>query len=75
MAAQDRETCVFLAKLAEQAERYDEMVRRRLIDRPRVGCWRGAQSRRPGRRPGRPGGPAALERPTGGGRGPWRPRV
>lgn len=26
MAAADRETCVFLAKLAEQAERYDEMV-------------------------------------------------
>jgi hypothetical protein len=24
----DREECVYLAKLAEQAERYDEMVRR-----------------------------------------------
>ena len=33
----DREECVYMAKLAEQAERYDEMVRTGLL--MRVGSW------------------------------------
>ena len=37
-----RDTCVFLAKLAEQAERYDEMVRSHGRDRV-SGCCRGGQ--------------------------------